>query len=116
MVYGDLQQDMFQQVTEFLLGTEKYRKELNATRKIQRWWKKYKKYNNDNWRKSDFIRLVMKEYNMEQILRYPTFSTNKIRLYSSKVIDPLPEFNKKSQVRNWIIKTLNVSDIDLVGF
>ena len=117
-MYGKLNNDLFQEVATFLLGTRKYQKEKNAALKIQRWWNNKKTIEwTDSWDKQIHIRMISLEYSNEQLFEFPELVVNKMRLYTFKNIN-LPENKptKRSEVLKWVRINMNNSDLALIGF
>ena len=113
--------ELSEKVTEFLVGDKIFLNKKCAAYKIARWYKTFPNLNyfDDNRSKSFFVRLMMREYTTEQILNYPIFARNKMRLYLSNFV---PEFNPdnkpitKVSVVRWIVDNLDEPDLALVGF
>ena len=117
-MYGKLDNDLFQEVATFLLGTREYQKEKNAAIKIQRWWKKRSELSwTDNWDKQIHIRMISMYYSDEQLFSFPDYAVAKMRLYTFKDISvPVESFSKRSQVIKWARVNMNNSDLALIGF
>ena len=119
MPYGFLKSDMFSFVSKFLSKntTVISDEEQNASRFIQKWYNNYKNYDeDDDWEKGTYIRMMMMNYDVSDILEYPERARNKIKLYSPKPIKPVGKFEKKSEVRKWIMDNMDIEDIYLVGY
>lgn len=117
-MYGKLNNDLFQEVATFLLGTRQYQQEKNSAIKIQRWWKKKRTLEwTDSWDKQIHLRMISREYTDSQIFSFPEFAIGKMRLYTFKDIQlPTNKPNKRSQVIRWIRINMDNSDLALVGF
>lgn len=115
MSYEYLPPGMHSRIAEFLLGTREYMQNKNATNKIIKWWNKNKKLDEEDWCYNTSVRKIMLETNDQQLFDYPTFAINKLRLYSSDVLEEPPQFTKRSQVLEWILNNLDKHSIAIVG-
>lgn len=57
-----------------------------------------------------YIRKIMYEYSLEQVISYPYFAIEKLGLVQS-----IPIFKKKSQVRLWLIQNFTLQQLTYVG-
>jgi hypothetical protein len=114
MARGYLPPEMYSEIAEFLLGSKEYR----VARTIQRWWRSHKVAfeNEDECSKSTFVRLMMKNYNDEELFQYPTFAKNKVAMYCTTHLGELPTFHKRSEVQKWIVDSMDMENLYLVGY
>lgn len=117
-MYGQLNNDLFQEVATFLLGTRQHQQEKNSAIKIQRWWKSRKDLSwTDLWDKQIHMRMISREYTDHEIFSFPEFAIGKMRLYTFKDIQlPIVNPTKRSQVLKWIRINMDNSDLALIGF
>lgn len=110
--------DLERNIIEFLVGNEEYLIKKCASIKIQKWYLKFPRVINqieDIDTKSYYVRILNIHYDDDFLYHYPNFARDKMRLYSSKIIERFEETSSRLKVIKWIIKNLDINDMALVG-
>ena len=117
IMQNKLNEELFREVTTFVLGTPEYQQKKNNAIKIQRLIRKLKMGNDEIFEKGEFLRNMSLEYTDQMLFRYPTFARDKLAYYNSGNIE-LPEqpLTKRSEVLKWIRLNIDADQLYLVGF